>query len=407
MENQSKPLCELLYFMGCQNTITIHKRVNFDILYRFWGLFLLLTLSSCSLLNIESAQTPLDKVDLNTRILTQNYAKEALNRVEYAADSIILLEPNNFDIQVNALQWKIKTSRELGRLSFQTEPKIALLDTWSYALEMKYALESEHMKDFFGKHMSIAENANNENIEDIVSIASHMLSPKEFSNTKAFVEEYAKATPLYNQSKFRHNSIREAYLDYKKIPDSLAYQTVGTLSEVVADASNRLSYLSDATSKRLTWQSQIMLKENGIDSLNIQEKLAEIDAQFERLIAVAENAPENLEEAIVEFRNNMSPIFEDLNDEIRNSMVDISKNIDKLDDILLRERENLDSIIKREREALTLKAGEFVETGIEKTFEGIRDVVRSVIIYLILFLLVLFGIPFYLGYIIGKKKSKQ
>jgi len=65
--------------------------------YFIYSLLLSLLVTSCSLVNIESAQTPLNKVDLNTRILTQAFAKEAMNRVEYAADSIILLESGNFD----------------------------------------------------------------------------------------------------------------------------------------------------------------------------------------------------------------------------------------------------------------------------------------------------------------------
>jgi len=49
------------------------------------------------------------------------------------------------------------------------------------------------------------------------------------------------------------------------------------LSEVLADASNRLGYVFDAASKRLSWRTEILLKEKGIDSFEIQEKFDEID----------------------------------------------------------------------------------------------------------------------------------
>lgn len=365
-----------------------------------------LLMASCSLVRIESEQTPLDKVELNTRILTQAFAKEALERIEYAADSIILLSTDDTDVQINALIWKIQTSKELGRLSFQTEPRIALLDTWSYFLEVREAMDKEEMKGFFGDYKPIAIATIDKNIQEIEKIASHMLTKNEFEGTKGFVEEYARTTPLFHQSRFKHKSIREAYLDYRNIPDSLAFQTVGTLSEVVADATNRFGYLSDASSKRLTWQTQKLLKENGIDSINVQSKLDEIDRQFERLLLVAENAPEDFEEAIIEFRKNVSPLFESLNYEIRRSMKDVSTNLDKVDQMLLRERAELDTIIQRERQALTVKADELVETGIEKAFDGISDMIRNIIIYLIILLLILFGVPFYLGYLLGKRKSK-
>jgi hypothetical protein len=364
-----------------------------------------LGLTSCSLLKIESAQTPLAKVDLNTRILTQTFAREAMDRVENAADSIGILELDNMDVQINTLRWKIYTSKELGRLSFQTEPKIALLDTWSYFLKIKYGIESEAAKDFFGNSKHIAIAAIDINIAEIEKIASSVLNEKDFRATKAFVEQYAISTPLSAQQKFQHKSIRSAYLDFKKIPDSLAYQTVGSLSEVVADASNRFGYLSDATGKQFSWRTELMLKEKGIDSLDVQKKFDEIEAQFERLLVIAENSPEDLEKAIIQFRNNFSPFFENLNDEIRHSMEDISENINRVDEILMRERVVLDSIIKREREAITQKADELVETSIENAFDGMSKMIRNIIIYVILLVLVLFGLPFYLGFLLGKKKS--
>lgn len=386
----------------CFSRLKLPKRLLFRLIILLIASY---SLSSCSLLKIESAQTPLAKVDLNTRILTQSFATEAMDRVENAADSIGILEFDNMDVQINTLRWKIYTSKELGRLSFQTEPKIALLDTWSYFLKIKNGFESNAAKDFFGNSSHIAIAAIDKNIAEIEQIASNVLNEKDFKATKAFVEQYAISSPLSAQQQFQHKSIRADYLDFKNIPDSLAYQTVGSLSEVVADASNRFGYLSDATGKQLSWRTELMLREKGIDSLDVQQKFNEIEAQFERLLVIAENSPEELEKAIIEFRNNFSPFFESLNGEIRNSMEDISENINRVDDILLRERIVLDSIIKREREAITQKADELVETSIENAFDGLSKMVRNIIIYVILLILVLFGVPFYLGFLLGKKKS--
>jgi len=112
-----------------------------------------------------------------------------------------------------------------------------------------------------------------------------------------------------------------------------------------------------------------------------------------------------LESAIAEFKNNIAPLFDSINYEIKSSMESLTNNIVKIDTILVRERIALDSIIQRERQELSLKADELVQTGIEKAFDGLSQLVKNILIFLIIFIIVLFGVPFYLGYLYGKKKS--
>jgi hypothetical protein len=383
-------------------TISAAKRTT----QAFVFTIIFITLYSCSLVKIESEQKPLGTRELNTRLLTQNYAQTAMDRVELAADSIAKLAADNKDIQINTLYWKIKTSEELGKLSFQTEPKIALMDTWSYFLEVKESLQNPNLDPIFGSYKPIALEAVDKNIEGIERIAASVLPVDEYNQTKAFVVDYASNTPLLLQQEFKHKSIRESYLKFKEIPDSTAVQTVGTLSEVVADATNRFGYYSDASGKRLNWKAEMLLKERGVDSMDIEAKIAEIDRQFERLIVVAENSPETIKDAIIEFRTNISPLFRNLNYEIGSAMESLSADITSVDSMLLRERIALDSIIVRERIALSEKADVLVDAGVKNVFDSIKDTLGNLILYFILLFLVVLGLPFYLGYFIGKLKSK-
>lgn len=371
-------------------------------------LFIVITTAfSCSLVKIESEQKPLGVRQLNTRLLTQNFAKTAMDRVELAADSISRLYPDKKNVQINTLYWKIQTSEELGKVSFQTEPKIALMDTWAYFLEAKQSLSLPELDNIFGSHKSLALEAINQNLEDIDNIALNVLPRGEYNEVKEFVREHAANTPLFMQKEFKHQSVRDSYLKFKNIPDSTAVQTVGTLSEVVADASNRIGYYSNASGKRFNWKTELMLKEKGIDSFAFEAKLAEIEAQFDRLVVVAENSPETIEEAIKEFRNNISPLFRNLNYEIGAAMQSLASDVQSVDTMLERERIALDSIIERERIALTMKADDFVNTGIENAFDGLGKTIRKSIIYFILLFIVVLGLPFYLGYLTGKRKTNK
>ena len=88
-------------------------------------------------------------------------------------------------------------------------------------------------------------------------------------------------------------------------------------------------------------------------------------------------------------------------------MQSLSSDVMSIDTMLMRERVVLDSIVMRERIALTAKADTLVETGIEKAFEGLGNMLQKLIIYFILLFIVVLGLPFYLGYLTGKRKNKS
>lgn len=389
--------------------LRVNRQYKGDFIFNFITFLLLglFSFQSCSLVKIESEQKPLGVKELNTRLLTQKFAQRAMDRIELAADSIIKLAKDDKTTQLNALHWKIITSEELGRISFQTEPKIALMDTWSYFLEVRQAINDSKLELLFGSFNKVAIDAVEDNIVGIQKIAYNVLGSKEYDQIKEFVENYAQNTQLLDQKEFKHQSVRDAYLRFKEIPDSIAVQTVGTLSEVVADASNRLGYWTDASGKRFNWKTELLLKERGIDSMDIEAKIAEVEMQFDRLLEVAENSPETIQQAIIEFRNNISPLFRSLNYEIGDAMQSLSADIQSVDEMIYRERVALDSIIKRERLELTIKADDLVETGIEKAIISVGDTLKDLIIYFILLLLIVFGLPFYIGYFIGKRTNKS
>ncbi|ETN96449.1 hypothetical protein P278_05270 [Zhouia amylolytica AD3] len=76
------------------------------------------------MVRVESAQTPLSVSDLNTRLLTQQYAKDAIAEIEKTADTIIATNPS-LDVQKKMLEWKIYSAQRFKSFAFQTSPKLA------------------------------------------------------------------------------------------------------------------------------------------------------------------------------------------------------------------------------------------------------------------------------------------
>jgi hypothetical protein len=368
------------------------------------GLIVLL-LSSCSLVRIESEQKPLSVNELNTRLLIQAFAEEALERTEIAADSIAKEAEGHLAVQKNVLRWKIQTASALGRISFQTMPRVALVDTWSYMYELQNFFEAAAADTIFGSWAPIALAATAKNTDRIEKIATSVLNKKEYPRYREFVETYAREHPLRLENEFRHTPIREAYLAFKELPDSTAVQTVGTLSEVVADATNRFDYASDVAGRKFAWQTSLFLKEQGPDSIPLETRLARVEYELERLVEVAENSPEILATAIEDFRGAVNPIFKGLNSEISRAMVNLALERRALDEMILRERIALDTIIQRERLALGVDAREIADTGIKNAFAEIHGMVKSILFFGVIALIVVLGLPFYLGYLTGKRAA--
>lgn len=371
----------------------------------FAVLLTLMMISSCSLVKIESEQKPLSVNELNTRLLIQAFAEDALERTEIAADSILQESEGRLDVQKNSLRWKIQTATALGRISFQTMPRVALVDTWSYMYELRDFFTASTADTIFGPWAPIALTAVSENVDRVEKIASSVLSKKEYPRFQEFVETYAREHPLRLEDEFRHTPIREAYLEFEELPDSTAVQTVGTLSEVVADATNRLDFSTDVAGRKFAWQTSLFLKETGLDSIPLEMRLAAVEYELERLADVAANSPEILSEAITNFKNSVYPIFSELNSEIGQAMVSLSVERRALDRIVLRERAALDTILLRERLALSRDAREIADTGVKNALAEVHDMVKSVLFFGILGLIVILGLPFYLGYLTGKRSG--
>src|SRR5690348_3918662 len=85
-----------------------------------------LSLASCSWVTLKSPEKPLSARDLNTRILTNEFAARFIFAVEQTADEIAAGTDDPL-IQLNTVRWKIAVARASDRAASQMAPKLGLL----------------------------------------------------------------------------------------------------------------------------------------------------------------------------------------------------------------------------------------------------------------------------------------
>ncbi|MGY0391895.1 hypothetical protein ACW5R3_04970 [Bizionia sp. KMM 8389] len=386
--------------MKSANIIKVITRLIFVFLIS--GLFY-----SCSLLKVESAQEPLSKQDLNMRLLTQSLVLEASNRVEFSADSIIASSPETA-IQRHAYRWKIETLNTFKNTAFQSAPKLSLMDTWTYMLQMRNFMETNEAQDFFGDYTNYVASVSQSNVADIESKAKQFFTPEDFISHQDFANQYARLNPI-SSTNLRHNSIRSAYVEFLNVPDSLAFSTVGSLSEVMSNFSDKLSYSTDAAGKQFKWNTELLLKEKGFDSVQIKDVMAAIEIKVDRLSDIAENSPEKLHIALKDFSNDMRFLFFNLNEQIGVISERMSLERKAIDTIIRRERVALDSIILRERRAVAEEAAQISIDVMDQVMLHVKDLTGTILFYIVLLFAILLFAPFLLGYFAGKvhQKNKQ
>ncbi len=377
----------------------------FKALFVLCLLFIAVSLKSCSLVKIESEQKPLTTTDLNTRLLTQSFVRDAANKVEKSADSI-LSSSDDVDLQTKSLQWKINTLSSFRKVGFQTSPKLALMDTWTLMLAAEKYFATDDAMNSFKPYGQLVYNTAKNNLKEIDKIAKHLLSESDYINHKEFAENYAAKYPQKDLS-FYHNPVREEYQIFKRLPDSLSMQTVGSLSEVVADLTNKLTYTSENTGKQLQWNTELMLKKNGIDSLKIKQVSDSLGVKFNKLIVLAEESPELFKKALSDFQTDLAIFNERLNGSIVYSMNHLSQEREIVANRLKDERIAIDSIILRERIALSKEAEILGGQFLDNSMNHLKEIIKTVLGYLILLLAVIIFLPFLIGYYTGKTFSKN
>ena len=361
--------------------------------------------SSCSLIKIESEQKPLSKQDLNIRVLTQSVVNEVSNRIEFAADSVIGSSKDS-DIQIHAYRWKIESLNTFKDIAFQSSPKLSLVDTWTYMVQVWKFMETEEAKAYFGNYTPYVENISQNNVNEIELKARGFFNPERFQQYRDFAHDYAEKNP-FTKGNFKHSSVRSEYIDFLQVPDSLAFTTVGTLSEVMSNFSEKLSYSTDAAGKQLKWNLELMLKEKGYGVDEIESIMSLMELKVDRLTAIAENTPEKLNAAMQLFSKDIAYMFYGLNDQINYMTERLSMERQAIDTIVMRERLALDLMVLREREALSAEASDLTVKVVDNAMIHLKELTGTILFYVVLLFAVLLFLPFTLGYFTGKIRQKN
>jgi hypothetical protein len=139
---------------------------------------------------------PLPQRELNARMLTREFATSFAVRVSSRSRWHCHTVSADSTTQVNALRWKLGASKASLHSATQMAPMMALLDTWTFAEQMRLFFDTGAGAQLFGEDQSAARATAEALAADAQKLARGVSSDTELDDYRDFVERYAHEHPL-------------------------------------------------------------------------------------------------------------------------------------------------------------------------------------------------------------------
>jgi hypothetical protein len=374
-------------------------------LYGLVGIALLTGVAGCSLISLKTPEKPLSTEDLNTRILTREQTSQFRTAVERCGQNIVNTEQDQAVLE-NGLRWEIAALSASRSAETQLAPKMGLLDSWALALQMKaFVAEGAPGGALFGTHQPTVREISDAYADGMQTLGKRLMSADDFNAYQVFVTSYARDYPLHDLS-FDRPSVVELWSKEKGTKTKLV-DSMGTIPEAMEDTAQRLQIYGDTAPIQAVRATQLALLRSGYSRQEMQAAIKQLDERLDRLTAVAESAPELVQGAEDQFRQNLHEVLNRLDAESNNMSATLHREREALFAELQQERVALLAAVDTQRQAFAQDASRLAGQVVTDSGHEIRRLVAEALLLLILVAIVLLGLPFAAGYLVGRARHRR
>lgn len=353
---------------------------------------------------------PLPPQELRMRVETRQFAADFAAAVRRTADAIAAGSDDE-NVRINALRWKIGASEQARRAALRLDPQLALVDVWSLALQMDAFLRTGGGVNAFKAQQAIALETSAALVNSANSLAARLLTDDAFRRYGELVRDFTSAEPMTGLG-MQRAPIADRW---RPVAAELGapLKTVGSVPEVIADASDRLDAYGQQMPDELRWRGDLYMTESGFAG-----SIRGLDAQVARLSDIAAERSDQIAAAAAEVRTDTLgtiALFDrrwgetlgTLRVERQALAEDFAETRDRFDLAVQREREALAKLIAAERLAITADAERISKDLTEMAVQRAKEFLREVAIYGYLTVLLFVGIGFGAGLVIGRARAAR
>lgn len=347
-------------------------------------------LTGCSLLKVSvSTGDPLAREDLRTRTMTRGFYYDFSDEVARTADSIAA-SASDTKIRLAAIRWKIAATRAAVSAAMQSNPEVALADTWILCRQMNTVFASKPDSALFGPLTPMARDAAKRLAVRAGKLAANTLAADRYELMKRFVDDFLRENPPAEGIAPADTSL--AWIEYLQQNGIEPSYATGTIAEVLADASDKLSGQSRQLSNSIGWSKDLLELQLQQDSLRsrIEKEVDSLRRNFDRLVTVAEHLPEISDHMLGELREQATQVIYTL----QYSMDSAFRNLD-------RQRDALERYVSAERKAVIDQLRQAADDTVQGALDAVPGMIGRIVFYVVLGLIVLLGLPFFAGFWLG------
>jgi hypothetical protein len=354
-------------------------------------------LGGCFSFKVETPGTPLPPAEVRMRTETRQFAAQMSERVQRAADAIGA-QSGDTAVQAASLRWKIGASVDSRGAAYRSVPRLALVDTWTFAAQMDAFFRDGAGRELFGERHADAANEAAQIAADARALAARHFDA---ADLKRYGEVVAKQVADYPLTDL--DFTRAAVPLSAVAGDAGAPTTVGSAAEVAADATDRLDAYGRGVPEETRWRVQLLAIDSGVKSADVARLVARTDETLQRVNELAD--PRLVEEARGDLRDGLAQVdrrWSETLGVLQTERVALTRSFEStqsaLDATVQRERTAFYQEVDRQRAALAIEAERYTTRAIQDA----RAAVREAIVWGLVAIVVLFGTTFGVGFVLGR-----
>lgn len=352
--------------------------------------------SGCSLLEVSvSTGEPLTEKENDIRMMTRGFYHTFRSQVIQAADSIIEVTDDP-TAKIHAVRWKLETTRAITSAALKSVPELSAVETWVLCRNLDKTLEALPDSVLFGNRTPILRSTVDKLEKQYRRHLAEVMDKERFALMTEFVELHSMAftpdTPSYlsNPSSEWMEFLKGKGKDYKR--------SVGSVSEVIADAGDRVERCADQVSKDLSFGREIWEYRLEGDSIygKLNCRLDEMEHNFDRMVSVMERLPEISDCMLDSLGQQAQEIME-----LMTLMVDETFNsVDY-------QRREMQRYISEERKSILEEMRGMADASLRTLVDALPGLIGRITGWSILLVVVVFGVPFMAGFWLGKLHERE
>lgn len=214
--------------------------------------------------------------------------------IEDTAD-LIIASASDPVTRRRALLWKTNAIPEGFRALFHKDPAIALLDFWSFSVQMTNFFSNNPDISRLGPFNALAYNTSNSIVDQTRKLATKITADGDVSFVEDRILEWAEKNPINSITFSRQSVIPYLYtIAGERIRG--AFETVGNLSTDLEDLTFQMAVYAELLPRQARWQAELMV-DRVMETENLRSginAIAEITSLMERITVVIEQLTDEI-----------------------------------------------------------------------------------------------------------------